>query len=308
MALAQCNSHDFASTLACGRCEAPLCARCVVTTAVGTRCRACAPSFTSRAARSSIAIPEAGALRVLVFLAAVAICVGSLVFAWSKGDHDLVIIRAIVFGGWIVSLTFHEFAHALTAYLGGDRAIRERGYLTLNPVRFMHPITSVVLPLFFVLMGGMPLIGGATMVCVADLRSRWWRTLVSLAGPATNLACAGAIGLVFHYGLVDPYTAAGAGLGYLAFLQVAAAMWNLIPLPPFDGFGALEPHLGETPRRYAAMLGPWGGFLLAWGLMAVIPGAADSFWDQVYEFTYGLGIHPGSIAWGEWGATLFRRD
>lgn len=308
MALAHCKSHDVTSALACGRCGNSLCARCVANTAVGTRCRACAPTFTARPAARSLGIPESGALRLCAFLAALTVCAGSLVFAWSKGDHDLVIIRAIVFGGWIVSLSLHEFAHSLTAYLGGDRSIRERGYLTLNPVRFMHPVLSFVIPVFFVLMGGMPLIGGATMVDHRALRSDWTRTLVGFAGPATNLLCAGAIALAFRVGLVNPYTAAGAGLSYLAFLQVAAAMWNLIPLPPFDGFGALYPHLGETPRRYAAMLGPWGGYLLAWIAFATIPGAADMFWDQVYDFTDKLGINPYALWWGEWGATLFRRN
>ena len=60
----------------------------------------------------------------------------------------------IVFFGWIFSLCLHEFSHALVAYLGGDYTVREKGYLTFNPLRYTHPLFSLVLPLLFLVMGG----------------------------------------------------------------------------------------------------------------------------------------------------------
>ena len=52
--------------------------------------------------------------------------------------------------GWVFSLTLHEFSHALVAYLGGDYTVREKGYLSFNPLKYMHPMLSIGLPLLFV--------------------------------------------------------------------------------------------------------------------------------------------------------------
>ena len=99
-----------------------------------------------------------------------------------------------VFIGWIMSVVLHEFAHGIVAYWGGDYTIRERGGLTLNPLQYIDPVGSILLPILFLLMGGVPLPGGSTYIRRDLLRSRAWEAAVSLAGPAMNfllfLACA----------------------------------------------------------------------------------------------------------------------
>ena len=55
--------------------------------------------------------------------------------------------------GWILSLVFHEFAHAFTAYRGGDISVVSKGYLTLDPRKYTDPVTSILLPSIFILMG-----------------------------------------------------------------------------------------------------------------------------------------------------------
>ena len=69
---------------------------------------------------------------------------------------------AIVFviSGWIVSVCLHEFGHALAAYRGGDLAVRSAGYLTLNPLKYTHPALSIVMPVVFIMLGGIGLPGG----------------------------------------------------------------------------------------------------------------------------------------------------
>ncbi len=89
--------------------------------------------------------------------------------------------------GWILSVVLHEFAHGIVAYWGGDYTIRERGGLTLNPLQYIDPVMSIALPALFLLMGGIPLPGGATYIRNDLLRSRLWQSAVSLAGPAMNL-------------------------------------------------------------------------------------------------------------------------
>src|SRR6478609_3815911 len=91
-----------------------------------------------------------------------------------------------VFIGWVLSVVLHEFAHGLVAYLGGDYTIRERGGLTLNPLQYVDPVMSIILPLIFLVMGGVPLPGGVTYVRRELLRSRVWMSAVAAAGPAMN--------------------------------------------------------------------------------------------------------------------------
>ncbi|BBD63966.1 peptidase, M50 family protein [Nostoc commune NIES-4072] len=59
--------------------------------------------------------------------------------------------------GWILSLCLHEFGHALIAYWGGDTSVKDKGYLTLNPLKYTEPSLSLVLPLFFLLIGSIAL-------------------------------------------------------------------------------------------------------------------------------------------------------
>src|SRR5207248_6130390 len=89
--------------------------------------------------------------------------------------------------GWVMSVTLHEFGHGLVGWWGGDYTIRERGGLTLNPLQYVDPLMSIILPVVFLIMGGIPLPGGATYIRRDLLRSKGWDTAVSAAGPAMNL-------------------------------------------------------------------------------------------------------------------------
>lgn len=213
-------------------------------------------------------------------------------------------VRTIVYGGWLVSVILHEFNHSLTAYLGGDREIRARGYLTLNPFRFMDPIYSFAIPVLITMWGGIPLMGGRTLVDHRALRSRWWETGVSLAGPATNLAIAGLIASAFALGLLETGTAVAAGFAFLAVLQVSAALFNLIPFPPFDGFGALAPHLPEEWVRRLAPIGR-SGYLLVILAFWTLPGLSAQFWDQAYTIVGHFHI-PYFDVWYGWHWAHFR--
>ena len=65
-----------------------------------------------------------------------------------------------VFGGWMISLCLHEFGHAIVAYFGGDTSVKDKGYLTLNPLNYTDPGLSLLLPMIFLVMGGIALPGG----------------------------------------------------------------------------------------------------------------------------------------------------
>jgi hypothetical protein len=101
--------------------------------------------------------------------------------------------------GWVVSLCLHEWGHAITAWFGGDRSVAERGYLTLNPVRYLNPWMSIALPLAFLVLGGIGLPGGAVWVNKDALKTNLWRAAVSAAGPVMNLLCLGLLALALKF-------------------------------------------------------------------------------------------------------------
>ena len=78
-------------------------------------------------------------------------------------------------------------------------------------------------------------------------------------------------------------------LCFLAFLQISALVLNLIPLPPFDGFGAIEPYLPERIRQGVAQVSnllPWVVFFLLW----YVPEVYDTFWTVVISLTHTLNV------------------
>src|SRR5512143_759135 len=194
----------------------------------------------------------------------------------------------VVIIGWIFSLCLHEFSHALVAYYGGDYTVRDKGYLTFNPLKYTHPVYSIVLPLLFVLAGGIGLPGGAVYIERWRLRSRGWETAVSLAGPAANLIVAIVLGLVMHYAPADR-SGIWPGLAFLAFLQISALVLNLIPLPPLDGYGAIEPYL---PQSIRASVGQFGAMLpfVVFILIGYVPFISQAFWTSVISIASRLGV------------------
>ena len=195
---------------------------------------------------------------------------------------------AIVLLGWVFSLCVHEFSHAAVAYAGGDTSVREKGYLTFNPLKYTHPVYSLLLPLIFLALGGIGLPGGAVYIETWRLRSRRWISAVSLAGPASNLVLAVLLGILLS---VSPVSSSGVwpGLAFLAFLQVSALVLNILPLPPFDGFGAVEPYLPESMRAGVAQyrnLIPWAVFFVLW----YVPVVYQGFWALVIGLAHLIGV------------------
>ena len=191
----------------------------------------------------------------------------------------------LVLGGWVITLCLHEFAHALVALAGGDTSVRARGYLTLNPARYTDVAYSVVIPIVLLAVGGIPLPGGAVLVEPGRLRHRWYASLVSAAGPATNLIA----GFVLAIVAAPLLSTLGAALSYLALLQFVAAVLNLLPVPGFDGFGILEPYLPQRLKEAIRPLRPW----LPLGVFAIlfsVPGASNwifSAGTQLFDLAGG---------------------
>ncbi|MGA5083303.1 site-2 protease family protein [Streptomyces pseudogriseolus] len=185
-----------------------------------------------------------------------------------------------VTSAWVVSLCLHEYAHARTALHGGDISVGAKGYLTLNPMKYTHALLSVVLPVVFVIMGGIGLPGGAVFIERGRIRGRWKHSLISAAGPMTNVLFAVVCTAPFWLGAVDGVPPAFRyALAFLALLQVTAAILNFLPVPGLDGYGVIEPWLSHGVRRQVEPFAPFGllfVFALLW-----VPSVNGVFFDAV---------------------------
>jgi Zn-dependent protease len=157
----------------------------------------------------------------------------------------------------IVSIVFHEVAHGWAALALGDPTAKEQRRLSFNPIRHVDPIGTLLVPGAMALFGG-PIFGWAKPVPVNFKRldnPRLGMMLVAAAGPATNilLGALSAIALGLYAGsLTAPPAGANeyvlGGLLLFITINVFLALFNLLPIPPFDGSHILE---GLLPRRLA---------------------------------------------------------
>jgi Zn-dependent protease len=247
-----------------------------------------------------------------VFLAIVVVFALCGLLAWRYGRMaDAFAARFALFGfvvaGWIVSLCLHEFGHAYLAYRSGDHSVATRGYLTLDPRKYADVTLSFFIPVLFILIGGIGLPGGAVWIDRAAIRGRLRHSLISAAGPIANALFAVVLALVVSAAAPadDPATldhgVFWSGVYFLAFLQVTAALLNLLPIPGLDGFGIAEPYL---PRHWVARSAQYGGYVF-FILIALlwVPPINHAFFDAVFHLTDALGIDQG---WISLGNELFR--
>ena len=213
--------------------------------------------------------------------------------------------------GWIFSVCFHEFAHALVAYWGGDASDRTRGYLKFNPLDYIDPMMSIMLPAIILVMGGMPLPGGAVRIDEGMIRSRVWRSAVSAAGPASNVLLFIVLAIVLHpaVGIVgtDPltYTTWQRFLGALAVLQMFAVFINLIPIPPLDGYGIIESFMQYEDRiKFRQPVYAYGGLFILFFVVFRLEPVMDWFWSTTTAITDWIGLD-WNLLYGSYNIAFF---
>lgn len=224
-----------------------------------------------------------------VFLCLVAAFVVSGWMLWVGFGAVRVNVILFVVAGWLVSLCLHEYAHALTAYRSGDLAVAERGYLTLNPLRYTSPVLSIVLPLFYLFLGGIGLPGGAVWIDHSHIRGRWKDSLISLAGPLLNVVFTVVTVLPFLFVRETlSHQMFWAALAFLAFLQLTASLLNLAPIPGVDGGNALRPWLPLGWRRGFDLIAPYG--MLVFILLLFNPAIGGLFFTLVFWLADAVGL------------------
>ena len=168
----------------------------------------------------------------------------------------------------IIAIVFHEVSHGLVARRLGDPTAEERGRLSFNPIRHVDPFGTVILPLLLALSHA-PIFGWAKPVPVNYRRLRHPRrdmVLVALAGPGMNLLLAllGAVVLATTLSIsrnpdsLATTLVAGNALNFV-LINIFLAVFNLLPIPPFDGGHVVQ---GLLPPAAAASFAKVGRYSL----------------------------------------------
>ncbi|MEH1870960.1 tetratricopeptide repeat protein [Nostoc sp.] len=198
--------------------------------------------------------------------------------------------------GWILSLCLHEFGHAVVAYWGGDTSVKDKGYLTLNPLKYTEPSLSLVIPLFFLLIGGIALPGGAVYINQNRLRDRKWKSAVSAAGLLANVILACLLSLPFQFGWYSLRLHQNSvlyffiiSLAYIISLNIYIVFINLLPIPALDGYGIIEPWLPKPIQQQFNKFRKYGIWVLI-GLLWFARPFNRLLWDLTNEINQFLGI------------------
>jgi Zn-dependent protease len=191
----------------------------------------------------------------------------------------------------LVAVTLHEVAHGWMARYFGDRTAELLGRLSLNPLRHIDPLGTLLIP-GLLLIAGAPLFGWAKPVPVVTSvlrRPRLALMVVALAGPAANLVMALLwsvvlilVLLVRSGHMLDSWVVLMAQAGIL--VNVLLAAFNLLPIPPLDGgrvvAGALPPRMGAMFEKIAPF-----------GMLIVLVLAVTGQFNWLLSAAYGATDH-----------------
>jgi len=170
----------------------------------------------------------------------------------------------------IFSIVIHEVAHGAMALHLGDPTAKYAGRLTLNPIKHLDPIGSIIVPIFLILMteimGGGIIFGWAKPVPINPYNfkdQKYGSAKVSIAGPVANLALALIFGLILR---IFPGLIALPGLylmfSYIVYINLLLAVFNLLPVPPLDGSHILFTFLPSEMENLKIFLSQFGIFIL----------------------------------------------
>jgi len=193
--------------------------------------------------------------------------------------------------GWILALCVHEFCHALVAYIGGDKSVKEKGYLTLNPLKYTDPGLTLVVPIVMLMIGGIALPGAAVYIDRSALRNRFWHSAVSAAGPLGSAIMIFVYALPFLLNIQPPDNLAwlAPAMAFLVLLQIVAFFLNSLPIPPLDGYGVIEPFLPGPVRIAMNNFGRYGIWLV-FGLMWFVEPLNALLWNTSMDVAYQLNV------------------
>jgi len=184
----------------------------------------------------------------------------------------------------IMSVVIHEVSHGFSANALGDPTARLQGRLTLNPLKHLDPIGSIIVPAITYLVGGF-IFGWARPVPYNPYNlknQKWGPGAVAAAGPLANILMAIIFGLIVRFGAANGFIV-GAFLEIIiliVFINIILAIFNLVPIPPLDGSKVLFAFLPYRWRSLQIFLEQYGFLLL---LIFIL-----FFWSIILPIVFGL--------------------
>ncbi len=173
----------------------------------------------------------------------------------------------------IYSVVLHELSHGLMARSMGDHTAERLGRLTLNPFKHLDLFGSFILPIMTKLLGGFMFGYAKPVPYDPDNLSdrRWGPAKVALAGPAVNFILAALAGASIRIWGVSMSPVVVQMVGYIVWINLVLAMFNLIPIPPLDGHWLLMSVLSSRFYTLKVMLYRYQWFFLAITIFFIFP-------------------------------------
>lgn len=207
-------------------------------------------------------------------------------FFMNYSGMELLVISVAFIIAIIFALTIHEFSHSLVATLQGDYTSRNFGRLTLNPLKHIDPIGFLCLILFG--------FGWAKPVPINSYKFKNFKKglfLTSISGICTNfVACFLFVGiLVLSFGLTPLSQILSSSylirfcyylLYFSASINLGLAIFNLIPIPPLDGYNAVS-SFTKGNNKFTEFIRKYGFLIL---LVILMTGLMDIIFDALYAF------------------------
>lgn len=168
----------------------------------------------------------------------------------------------------LFSIIIHELSHGYIALTLGDPTAKYAGRLTLNPLKHLDPIGSVILPFILFVVGSPFLFGWAKPVPINPYNfkdQKWGSVKVSIAGPASNIVLALIFGLFLRFTPYELFVSFPGSLmifQYVVLINLILAFFNLLPIPPLDGHWLLFHFLPAGFERMKIFLQQYGMFIL----------------------------------------------
>jgi Zn-dependent protease len=197
----------------------------------------------------------------------------------------------------VIAMVLHECGHAAAAFALGDTTARDQGRLTLNPLKHVDPVGTILLPGVLLLTHAPFLFGWAKPVPISAAALHWGEyrnprrlmALVALAGPATNLLLAVVGGLLLYTSLPPDFVFT------FMVLNLVIALFNLLPVPPFDG-GRIAVGVLPLPLARAWARMERFGVAVVFLLIFVLPAALAQTGTQFDPFGSTMGV---VLPWAE---------
>jgi Zn-dependent protease len=162
----------------------------------------------------------------------------------------------------VISMTVHEFMHGYVGHLLGDTTAEDEGRLTLNPLKHIDPLMTIVLPIVTILIFKFPVLA-AKPVPFNPARLKYGEygaALLAAAGPFSNLILAIIGVLILKNVALSQFM--GSALWTFIGLNVVLFVFNLVPIPPLDGSRILYAFAPEPVQEFMQSIEPFGFFIV----------------------------------------------